>query len=152
MQWERNGFRVTDDRGLLDVDLIHTVLSGSYWARGIPREVVARSLEHSLCLGLYRGDTQVGFGRAVTDRATFAYVSDVFVLESYRGRGLGKWLVRCLMDHPELHGLRRWMLATKDAHTLYAQVGFTPLGAPHWFMEVHDPEAYAKDPTLSVER
>lgn len=145
MKWHRGEFTITDSRADLDVDLIHGFLRTSYWATNIPREVVSRSLEHSLCLGLYRDGEQVGFGRAITDCATFAYLSDVFVIAELRGRGLGRWLVNCVFEHPDLQGLRRWMLATKDAHGLYAQSGFGPLQSPEWFMEVHDPAAYEKN-------
>lgn len=142
MHWHDGDFTITDRREHLDVDLIHEVLHASYWAQGISRAVVARSLDHSLCLGLYRCHEQIGFGRAVTDRATFAYLSDFFIVSAWRGRGLGAWLLSCFLEHPELDGLRRWMLATKDAHGLYARHGFAPLASPDWFMEIHDPSVY----------
>lgn len=139
MRWQWGELTVTDDRRTLDVDLIHELLRTSYWAEGVPREVVSRSLEHSLCLGMYRGSEQIGFGRAVTDRATFAYLSDVFIVSAWRGRDLGSWLVQCFLEHPDLQGLRRWMLATRDAHGLYARHGFAGLERPDWFMEIVDP-------------
>jgi GNAT superfamily N-acetyltransferase len=123
------------------MELIHDFLANqSYWARGRPPEVVRRSLANSLCFGLYEGRRQIGLARVVTDRATFAWLCDVFVLEAYRGRGLSKWLLECVLGHPELQGLRRFLLATRDAHELYTRYGFTPLADPTRFMEsFHEP-------------
>jgi len=143
MDLRRDGFRVSDDLALLDVELIHSFLSGSYWAAGIPREVVEKSLRGSLCFGLYEADAQIGFARCVTDRATYAYLADVFVLPSHRGRGLSKWLMECVLAHPDLQGLRRWSLVTRDAHGLYAQYGFVRPQRPERYMEKVDPEVYA---------
>ena len=137
------GITVDTDRRRLDRGLIHEFLTQSYWARGISRSVVDASITHSLCFGLYENDRQVGFARVITDRATFAYLADVFVLESHRGRGLAKVLMTAVVEHPEVQGLRRWLLATRDAHGLYAQYGFRPLPAPERFMERHDPEVYS---------
>jgi GNAT superfamily N-acetyltransferase len=137
-EWRREGYLVSTDPGRLNLGVIHSFLKGSYWARGVPLEVVERSLENSLCFGLYRGEEQVGFARIVTDRATFAYLADVFVLEGYRGRGLGKWLMEIVLSHPDLRDLRRWMLATADAHGLYRGYGFRELGSPEIFMERKD--------------
>ena len=134
---------VDTDKRRLDVERIHAFLTESYWAKGIPLGVVRRSIEGSLCFGLYDGDEQVGFARVVSDGATFAYLADVFVLDSHRGRGHGKLLVSTVLAHPDLQGLRRWVLATRDAHALYAQHGFTPLSNPQRFMERHDPDVYA---------
>lgn len=135
MQWQRQGFVITDERAVLDDELIHQFLSTeAYWAKGIPKEIVRRSLNHSLCFGLFEGARQIGFGRVVTDRATFAYLADVFVLAEYRGQGLGQWLVECVVSHPDLQGLRRWMLATADAHKLYCRYGFE-LSQPGRLME-----------------
>ncbi len=141
-QWEFGGFVVTTDSGRLDEDLIHKVLSESYWAKGIPREVVARSIRNSLCFAVMHGSDQVGFARVISDYATFAYLADVFVLEEFRGRGLATFLMQCIVQHPELQGLRRWTLATRDAHGLYAKFGFKPLAKPDRFMERHDPNVY----------
>ena len=138
-------FVVDTDPERLDVALIHTFLASSYWAKGVPIEVVRRSIANSLCFGLYEGDRQVGFARVVSDRATFAYLADVFVVESHRGRGLARLLMEAVVAHPELQGLRRWMLATRDAHGLYARYGFTSLPAPQRFMQLHDPEVYAAE-------
>ncbi len=140
--YHRDGFTISTDPDRLDLDAIHGYLSRSYWAEGVPREVVARSIRHALCFGLYREAEQIGFARVVTDRATFAYLADVFVLEAYRGRGLSKWLMECIIIHPDLQGLRRWMLATQDAHGLYAQYGFAPLAHPDRFMERRPPISY----------
>ena len=115
---------MSTDPGRLDIGAIHGFLKDSYWARGIPRETVERSLRNSLGFGVYHGDDLVGFARVVTDLATFAYIGDVFVLEAYRGRGLSKWLMECMVEHPDLKDLRRWHLATRDAHGLYAKFGF----------------------------
>ncbi|WP_400192484.1 GNAT family N-acetyltransferase [Hymenobacter sp. B81] len=131
-------FSISPDPARLDVGLIHDYLGRhSYWAPGISRELVERSIRHSLCFGVYDEATgaQVGFARVVSDQATFAYLCDVFVLEAYRGRGLSKQLMQYIIDYPALQGLRRWLLATRDAHSLYAQFGFTPLAAPPRFME-----------------
>jgi len=125
MAWQWQQFIITDRRETLDDDLIHQFLStNAYWAKGIAKETVVRSLDHSLCFGLFEGDRQIGFGRTVTDWATFAYLSDVFMLPSHRGQGLGKWLVECILSHPHLQGLQRWMLATGDAQELYRRHGF----------------------------
>lgn len=132
---------VTTDRSRLDLDVIHGFLTMSYWARGVSRDVVARSIEHSLCFGAFDGGRQVGFARVVSDRATFAYICDVFALESHRGRGVGKSLMAAIMSHPELQGLRRWTLFTRDAHGLYRQFGFGAAGQPERLMEV-----VARDP------
>jgi GNAT superfamily N-acetyltransferase len=142
-EWERDGFCISTERDQLDTDLIHMYLSeSSYWARGVPREVVVRSIAGALCFGVYRQRQQVGFGRIITDYATFAYLSDVFVLDEYKGRGLGKWLVECMLAHPDVQGLRRWLLMTEDAHGLYQQYGFQPLRRPEQAMEIHNPDIY----------
>jgi GNAT superfamily N-acetyltransferase len=143
-EWRSQGYRITTDPAALDVALIHGWLTRSYWAAGIPLETVRRSIEGSLNFGLFEGDAQIGFARLVTDRATFAYLADVFVLESHRGRGLSKWLMETVIAHPDVQGLRRWVLATRDAHGLYARYGFTPLKAPERWMERHDPEVYRR--------
>jgi len=144
MQWSHNEYTITDEHAALDMALIHDYLRGSYWAKGIPREIVTRAVENSLCFGLFHNGKQIGFGRVVTDRATFAYLADVFVIDSYRGRGLGKWLISCVLEHPELQGLRRWLLATLDAHGLYRQYGFVPLLNPDRFMEINPPDIYLR--------
>jgi GNAT superfamily N-acetyltransferase len=143
VEHRRGQFLISTDPSRLDLDVIHGFLTNCYWAKGIPREVVARSIEHSLCFGIYDSkDGQVGFARVVSDLATVAYLGDVFVLESHRGRGLGKWMMERIMKHPALQNLRRWILVTRDAHSLYAQYGFTSLSAPERYMELHRPDVY----------
>jgi GNAT superfamily N-acetyltransferase len=136
----RGEFVISTHRERLDLNFIHGFLKECYWAKGIPREVVARSIEHSLCFGVYGKSMQIGFARVISDFSTYAYIGDVFLVEAYRGRGLGKWLVECIMQHPQLQGLRRWSLATRDAHGLYTQFGFTPLKFPDNHMEFHRPD------------
>jgi GNAT superfamily N-acetyltransferase len=141
-QWQRERFTISTDPARLNLDAIHAFLVESYWARGIPRDVFERSVANAIPFGMYDGARLVGFARVVTDRATVGYVGDVFVLEPWRGRGLSKWLMECVLAHPELHGFRRWFLLTRDAHGLYAQSGFTPLASPDRWMEKHTPDAY----------
>lgn len=143
VQHRRGKFVISTDPVRLDLDTVHHFLTNCYWAKGIPRDKVARSIEHSLCFGIYDGQgAQVGFARVISDFATVAYLGDVFVLESHRGRGLSKWMMECIMKHPALQNLRRWILLTRDAHGLYAQSGFTPLKAPERYMELHNPAVY----------
>jgi GNAT superfamily N-acetyltransferase len=144
-EWKRNELLVSTDPMKRDVAAIHAYLSRAYWCENIPRETVERALRHSLCFGLYDGNAQVGLARVVTDYATFAYLCDVYVLESHRGRGLGRWLIECVMSHPDVHGLRRFNLATRDAHGLYARFGFTPLAHAERWMELHKPDIYKHD-------
>jgi hypothetical protein len=158
VEYRRGEFLISTGRGRLQVDVVHGFLTSSYWAKGISREVVERSLDHSLCFGIYdespglakdakhEAPAQVGFARVVSDFATVAYLGDVFVLESHRGRGLSKWLMECIVQHPALQNLRRWILLTRDAHGLYSQFGFAPLKAPESYMELHRPNVY--DPQL----
>jgi len=134
---------ISDDPALLNRALIHEFLSErSYWAKGIPRAVVERSIEHSLCFGLYQAGRQAGFARVATDRATFAWLADVFIVEAERGKGLGKLLVGAVLGHPQLQGLRRFLLGTLDAHGLYTQLGFAPIKQVERFMEIHEPNPY----------
>lgn len=144
MEWQRDGYTISDDPGRLDPAAIHAYLTRSYWSEGIPLATVRRALANSLCFGLFEGDAQVGFARLVTDRATFAYLCDVYVLEEHRGRGLSKWLMEVIVGYPDLQGLRRWSLVTRDAEGLYAQYGFTPLASPGSWMERWDPEVYRR--------
>ena len=134
-EWRRGEYVVSTDKSRLDLDVVHGYLRRSYWAQGVPLDVVRRSVENSLAFGVYWGMELVGFARVITDRATFAYLADVFVLEEHRGLNLGKWLVETVLSHPELQGLRRWMLATRDAHGLYGRHSFTGLAEPEIFME-----------------
>jgi len=139
---KRPPFEITTDPSRFDLDQIWRWLSGSYWATGIPRALVERSIRGALCFGILEGRRQVGLARVITDRATFAYLADVFVDESARGRGLARWLMQAILAHPELQGLRRWLLATRDAHRLYAGAGFRPLAHPEVFMEINRPGIY----------
>lgn len=142
---EADGWLFSTDRARLDIDLIHAFLSEeSYWVRGIHRELVERSIAGSICFGVYADGRQLGFARVVTDGAGFAYLADVFVVRSARGRGLGKRLVEFVMAHPDLQRIRRFLLATQDAHGLYAQYGFAPLAAPERFMERYDADALSR--------
>lgn len=145
MEWKQGEFTITDRSEELDIETIHNFLRESYWAKGVPQSIVEKAIHNSLCFGLYHNSKQVGFARAVSDRATFAYLADVFLVPAYRGRGLGKWLVSCVLAHPELQGLRRWLLATLDAHGLYEQFGFVSLRKPEWFMEINDPNIYQRE-------
>jgi len=133
-EYHRGEFVICTDRERLDLDVIHGFLTDCYWAKGIPRELVARSIENSLCFGVYSEGKQVGFARVISDYATYAYIGDVFVLEPYRGHGLGKWLMECIMQDPRLKGLRRWSLVRDDAHGLYEQFGFTKLKSPEKYL------------------
>jgi N-acetylglutamate synthase-like GNAT family acetyltransferase len=162
VEYVRGEFVISTDRERVNLDVVHDFLTKCYWAKGIPREVVARSIEHSLCFGVYDesprlakdarpfdlaqgkhgAPAQVGFARVVSDFATVAYLGDVFVLESHRGRGLSKWLMECIVQHPALRNLRRWILLTRDAHELYSKFGFTPVQVPERFMELHNPDVY----------
>ena len=130
------------DPSRLDIDAIHAFLTESYWSPGISRDVVARAIAGSVCIGAFQGDAQVGFARLVTDKATFAYLADVYVLVEHRGQGLARAMLDALFAHANVQGLRRMMLATRDAHELYAKYGFTPLGAPDNFMELHRLDVY----------
>ncbi|MDZ4864040.1 MAG: GNAT family N-acetyltransferase [Gemmatimonadota bacterium] len=145
-QHARDTFQVSTDPARLDLDAIHAYLTASYWAEGIPRELVARSLDGSLAFGLYDAERQIGLARVITDRATFAYLCDVYVLEEYRGLKLGVWLMECVVAHPDLQGLRRVILATRDAHAFYARFGFTPPARPQALMEIMKPGLYLKPP------
>lgn len=137
-----NRFRVITNIDDMEMAVIHGFLSQSYWAKGIPQATLQKALQNSLCFGLFDGEQQVGFARMVTDKATFAYLADVFVLESHRGHGGAKTLMTAIMDHADLQGLRRMLLATRDAHSLYRQFGFTDLARPEIMMELHRPDIY----------
>lgn len=142
-EFRRGEYVISTDPARLDLDVIHEFLTNCYWSQGIPREVVAKSVEHSLCFGIYHeSGEQVGFARVISDFATIAYLGDVFVLEAHRGRGLSKWMMECITLHPALQGLRRWILVTRDAHGLYSQFGFTPLKSAGGYMELHRPDVY----------
>jgi GNAT superfamily N-acetyltransferase len=144
METRRDRFTISDDPTRLARDVIHRFLASSYWAAGIPRDVVDQSIEGSLCFGVYDGEAQVGFARVITDFATYAYVADVFVLESHRGKGLALWLMQTIRAHPRLQGIRRWNLVTRDAHALYRKVGFHDVENPSRWMEIVDREIYTR--------
>jgi len=143
-EWQCGEYVISTDRERLDLSAVHGFLSiASYWAKGIPLETVQRSVEHSLPFGVYNAHQQVGFARVITDYATFAYIADVFILKPFRGQGLGKWLMRTVISHPDLQELRRWTLATADAHELYRQVGFDGLDNPDRWMTMRGIGSYA---------
>ena len=141
--WCRDEYLISNDKSKLDLHVIHSFLSTSYWAKGIPLDIVKRSIEHSLCFGVYyKEEQQVGFARVVTDYATFAYIGDVFIIEAFRGQGLSKWLMDVIVTHPQLQGLRTWILLTRDAHGLYKKVGFAAPPNPERYMERMFPDVY----------
>ena len=146
----RGEFTISTEKARLQRDTIAAFLARSYWARGRTREVIERSIAHSLCFGLYAAERQIGFARVVTDCATFAYLCDVFIDEDSRGQGLGKWLMAGIMGHPDLQGLRRWILATRDARGLYRQFGWTELKDPGRWMEIHNPPPVPGDRTAGT--
>ena len=129
-------YTFSTDKTKLDIKVIHDFLSTSYWAQNIPIEIVKRSIENSLCFGVYFNNEQIGFARVISDHATFAYLADVFILEEHRGKGLSKELMKHIMEHPQLQGLRRFCLGTKDAHSLYEKFGFTVIKSPERFKEI----------------
>jgi GNAT superfamily N-acetyltransferase len=138
-EYRKENFTVSTDPSKLDINAIHAYLSReSYWAEDIPKQTLARSINHSLCFGLYDGELQIGCARVISDYATFAYLCDVYVLARYRRRGLSKWMIGCVMVHPDLQGLRRFSLATRDAQGLYQKFGFTPLHYPAGHMEIRN--------------
>lgn len=138
----KENYRISTDPTRFDIEAIHAYLVRSYWAEGIPRGVVERAIAGSLCFGLFDQERQIGFARVVTDRATFAYLCDVYVLEEYQGRGLGSWLMETVQSHPELQSLRRFVLVTRDAHRLYERFGFTAPRNPAGYMEITRPGIY----------
>jgi GNAT superfamily N-acetyltransferase len=141
----RDDLLVSTDRSRLDVDLIHRVLSSTYWANGMPRDVLVRSIEGSIAFGVYEDGRQVGFARVITDMATYAYLSDVFIIEERRGRGIGDWLVEAIRLHPRLQGLRRFALMTRDAAALYERHGFAAPENGGGYMEIVDRNVYGRD-------
>ena len=149
MIFSKDRFIISTEKEKLDLDFIHSFLTSSYWAEGISKGVIKRSIDNSLCFGVFvqmdsfgENEKQVGFARMITDKATFAYLADVFIIEEYRGLGLSKWLMEVIMSHPELQGLRRMMLATRDAHSLYEKFGFTQLTNVDRWMQIHNPDVY----------
>jgi GNAT superfamily N-acetyltransferase len=137
-------FSITTDKSKMDIPVIHSYLTRSYWSEGIPLETVTLGIQHSLCFGLFQGSKQIGVARVITDTATFAYICDVFIDEAFRGKGLGKWLMETILKHESLQGLRRIVLTTRDAHGLYSQYGFVPLPIPERYMVIQDSDIYKK--------
>ena len=149
MDFIKDKFYISTEKEKMDIDLIHSFLTRSYWAEGISKEIVRGSVEGAVCFGVFENDKQampagrqVGFARMITDKATFAYLADVFIIDEYRGLGLSKWLMEVIMSYPDLQGLRRMMLATRDAHELYKKFGFTPLNNVDRWMHIHHPDVY----------
>lgn len=140
MEYKKDNFIISDDDSKLNIDSICDFLSRAYWADKRPRDVIEKSIQHSLNFGLYENEKQIGFARVVTDKAVFAYLCDVFIDENYRGHALGKWMMECIMSHPDLQNLKRWCLLTRDAHGLYKQFGFTELENPARWMEIFNPD------------
>src|SRR5262245_23972707 len=136
MEWQKDQYIISTDNSLHDLEMVNRFLSEeAYWAKKRTPDQTKTAIENSVCFGMYEGKRQIGFARVVTDKATFAYLGDVFILNEFRGRGLGKWLMETVVSHPEIQGLRRWVLATRDAHGLYEQFGFTELKFPDRWME-----------------
>lgn len=140
----KEDYTISTDKNTLNIPYIHQFLTTSYWAEGIPVDTVQRSIKGALCFGVYKGQQQIGFARVISDLATYAYLADVFIDEEHRGKGLSKWLVKVILEYPDLQGLRRFELGTRDAHGLYAQFGFTPLPNPEIFMQIRFPDVYKK--------
>lgn len=149
MEWTKENYSITTDKSKIDVAFVQQFLSRSYWAENIPAEIVQRSIEGSLCFAVFHKQQQVGFARVITDAATFAYLADVFIDEAWRGKGLSRWLMEVIMSHPSLQGLRRFLLATRDAHGLYGKFGFTPLKDTAPWMQIHAPGIYKEVKTPS---
>ena len=142
--WKKNGFEISTDQKRVNFDFVHQELTKSYWSPGISKEMVVKAAQNSIIFGVYRetDGTQVGYARLITDQTTFAYLADVFIAEDERGKSLGTWLNECIIAHPELQNLRRWMLATRDAHALYQKFGWKALESPQRLMERHFPNIY----------
>lgn len=143
MQWKQDQFVIDTERSRLQLDVIHSFLSEeSYWANTRTLDQTRTAIKNSICFGVYDGERQIGFARVVSDRATFAYIGDVFILKEFRGQGLSKWLMETIVSYPDLQGLRRWILATRDAHGLYKQFDFNSLRFPDRWLERTSPDAY----------
>jgi len=142
MEWKRDSFVVTDDPARIDIDVVHGFLRQVYWAKGIPLETVRKSIANSHCFSVFENDAQIGFARVISDKATFAYLCDVFVLAPHRGKGASRFMMDCIVNHPDLANLRRWMLLTDDAHGLYRKFGFQDIADPRRHMEISRPKIY----------
>lgn len=145
-EYRKENYLISTNPSKLDINLIHDFLTKSYWAKGISKKIVVHAIKNSLPFGIYEGEKQIGFARAITDYATFAYISDVFILESHRGLDLSKWLMECILSHPDLQGLRRWNLYTSNATDFYRKYGFKKLKYPERYMEIFKPDIYQKNP------
>jgi GNAT superfamily N-acetyltransferase len=144
MEWTKDDFLITTDKNKINTNYVHLFLTHSYWAESIPMETVKRSIDSSLCFSVFYLHQQIGFARVITDEATFGYIADVFIDENFRGKGLSKWLMQIIVNYPSLQGLRRLLLATRDAHELYSQFGFSQLTFTDRWMHVHTPDVYKK--------
>ena len=143
LEERKGGYCISTDKNKLDLKAVHAFLAEeSYWSKGIPFEIVQKAAENSLTFGLYFEQQQIGYARVITDYATFAYLADVYVLHKFRGKGLSKWLMQTIGSHPDLQGLRRWILLTADAHGLYQQFGWTAISGPERWMERHNKDVY----------
>ena len=142
MTWTKDDFSICTEKDRINVEYVHSFLTHSYWAKGIPVETIRKSIAGSMCFSIFYKEQQIGFARVISDEATFAYLADVFVDEKFRGQGLSKWLMEVIMNHESFRELRRFMLATRDAHGLYAQFGFTPLTHTDRWMQIHKPDIY----------
>lgn len=144
MEWIKDGYTITTDKSKIDVNYVHQFLTRSYWAAEISIDIVQQSIAGSICFSVFHQDRQIGFARVITDEATFAYLADVFIDESHRGKGLSKWLMQVIMSYPTFQNFRRFLLATRDAHGLYKQFGFEPMNNPERWMQIHKPDVYKK--------
>lgn len=151
-EYKKGKYLISTNPSKLDLKIIHDFLTKSYWAEGIPKEVVRRSIQNSLPFGVYHDGRQIGFARVISDFATYAYISDVFLLESYRGKDISKWLLKCILLHPELQGLRRWNLYTSNAGGFYIKMGFRKLKFPERYLEMYDPNVYKRKPVVRKSR
>lgn len=136
INYTKGGFTVTTDKEKIDIDILHNFLNQSYWANGRTIQTIVTSIENSLCFSMFKGEKQIGFARVITDYATFAYLCDVYIEEDYRGNGLGIWMLECILNYPNLLDLKKWLLATRDAHELYRKFGFYSLPNPEKYMEI----------------
>ena len=145
MEWTKDEYSISTDKDKINIQYVREFLAHSYWAENIPVDVIRRAVKGSLCFSVYHHKEQIGFARVITDEATFAYLADVFIDERFRGRGLSKWLVEIIVSYPGLQGLRRFMLATRDAHSLYEQFGFKTIPSTEPWMQIHRPDVYKKE-------
>jgi GNAT superfamily N-acetyltransferase len=143
---EQDGYNISTDKSKLDIEVIHDYLTQAYWSEGISRDIIQKSIDHSLVFGVYHHEDQVGFCRVISDHTTFAYLADVFILPAHRRKGLSKWLIKTVMDYSSLQGLRRWMLMTRDAHALYEQFGWKVMAMPDRCMEIVVKDIYKVNP------